>query len=178
MSMFPIATSGTLGSTTTYVDFSSITQNFTHLQLRCYFKSTYAAGIPGLYVTPWFNNTGGGSGYWHNIYGNGSAVSSGAGSSAYYSGISGPQNSGTTNIFGVAIVDILDYSNTNKYKTITSYGGYDQNGAGIASIGSVFRYDATTAINGFRIDDGGGGGWLAGSRFDLYGISTSAATGA
>ena len=177
MSMYPIATSGTLTSTTTFVDFLSVTQSFTHLQLRCFFKSAYAAGPGGLYVTPLFSNTGGGSGYWHNLSGNGSSTSSGAGS-AYYTGVSSPTNSGTTSIFASAVIDILDYSNTNKYKTIRTIGGFDANGSGIVGLGSMFRYDATTAINGFRIDDSGGGGWLAGSRFDLYGISTSNATGA
>lgn len=178
MSMYPIATSGTLGSTQTEVQFLSILQDFTHLQLRCYFKSAYAGGVPGLYVHPLFNNVAGGNYRWHNLVGNGSTTYSSTGGSTVYTGINGPINSGTTNIFGVAIINILDYSNTNKYKTIRTIGGYDRNGAGEVGLGSLFRYDATTAINGFTISDLGGGGWLAGSRFDLYGISTSSATGA
>jgi hypothetical protein len=165
-----ISSSGTLGSTTTQVDFSSIPQTFTHLQLRCFFKSAYASGEGGLYITPWFNNTGGGSGRYHHLYGTGSSIGASNGS-FYYTGVSSPINSSTTNIFASAIVDILDYTDTNKIKPLQTLGGYDSNGGGLVAIGSMMRFDATTAINGFRIDDSGGGGWLAGSRFDLYGIT-------
>jgi hypothetical protein len=42
-----------------------------------------------------------------------------------------PRNGATANAFGVGIIDILDYANTNKYKTIKSLDGCDLNGAGV-----------------------------------------------
>ena len=177
MSMVFIASSGTLTSTTASVSFLSVTQSFTHLQLRCFFKSAYSVAEGGLYVTPLFSNVGGGSGRFHNVSGNGSSAQSSS-ASAYYTGVSSPVNSGTTSIFASAVIDILDYTNTNKYKTIRTVGGFDANGAGIVGLGSMFRFDLLNAINGFVIDDSGGGGWLAGTRFDLYGITSSQVTGA
>jgi hypothetical protein len=40
-------------------------------------------------------------------------------------------NSAAANIFGVSIIDIFDYANTNKYKTVRTLTGADRNGAGL-----------------------------------------------
>jgi hypothetical protein len=34
-------------------------------------------------------------------------------------------------VFGVAIIDILDYANTSKNKTVRALSGEDENGAGL-----------------------------------------------
>jgi hypothetical protein len=36
-----------------------------------------------------------------------------------------------TNIFGTAVFDLLDYTNTSKYKTTRSLTGHDKNGSGL-----------------------------------------------
>ena len=177
MSMFPIATSGTLTTTTTNIIFTNIPQTFNHLQVRVYVKSAYAAGEAGVYLNPYIGGSGGGTAQYHVLAGNGSSVSETNGT-IFFTGINSPINFGTTNMFAAAVIDILDYSTTTKYKSIRSFGGYDSNGAGIVALGEVTRNDSLGAINGMIINDAGGGGWLAGSRIDLYGISTSNATGA
>lgn len=177
MSMFPIATSGTLSTTTTNVVFTGIPQTFNHLQIRLYVKSAYAVGQAGIYVGPYIAGVGGGTAQYHLLAGNGSAVSVGNGT-VFYTGINSPVNSGTANMFTAAIIDILDYSTTTKYKTMRTFGGFDTNGTGLITLGDLTRNDSLGAIDGMIINDAGGGGWLAGSRIDLYGISTSNATGA
>ena len=165
-----IQSSGTLGSTTTEVILSNIPQTFTHLQLRCFAKSAFS-GVAWLYL----NINGSGSYISHSLRGDGSSTSSfsdGASALGFMSVGSTP------NIFGVAIIDILDYTNTNKNKVCRSITGFDANGSGAVGIRSSLRTDSAPAVTSLFINDGGGGGWLAGSRFDLYGITVSALTGA
>jgi len=111
------------------VSFTSIPSTYKHLQIRLIGKSdrsTNALSSIGLQ----FNSDGTGTNYdIHEMYGTGSAAASayGANSNAY-DRISG--NTGATNIFGAMIFDILDYTNTNKYKTVRMLGGVDFNGSG------------------------------------------------
>jgi hypothetical protein len=85
-----------------------------------------------------------------------------------------PAASTTANVFGSHIVDILDYANTNKFKTIRSILGYDANGSGVVSLRSGL-WRNTAAITAISITYPP---FAAGSRIDLYGITTSQATGA
>jgi hypothetical protein len=73
----------------------------------------------------------------------------------------------TANVFGSVINHLYDV-NSGKYKVLTSRAANDQNGAGtIALFSNVWRNPA--AINKIKVwpdtND-----WLAGSRFDLFGI--------
>jgi hypothetical protein len=75
------------------------------------------------------------------------------------------------------IIDILDYTNTNKNKTMRSISGFDRNGGGTVGIWSVLYSTNTNAITSLILS--GGGSYIAnGSRFDLYGITSSQETGA
>jgi hypothetical protein len=106
------------------ISFSSIPSTFTHLQLRV-LSGTNPAG----YTTGIRFNSDSGTNYWgHGLYGSGGSSGSfsmGAGNLATisYSGITNTQFSG-------AVVDILDYRNTNKNKVIRSLNGRDDNGVG------------------------------------------------
>ena len=40
------------------------------------------------------------------------------------------------NIFSGVVIDLLDYANTSKYKTMRGFGGADRNGAGLISFSS------------------------------------------
>ena len=174
MSMYPIA-SITLGSASSAVDFNSIPQTFTHLQIRFSIKSQSSSNDFSIGANGSFSITNSSS---HSLVGNGSAASSGSWVSQSY--IS-PTNSGVgTSSFpsgsvGSGVMDILDYTNTNKTKVVRMIWGSDQNGAGFVSLfsGSLNTTSAITAFNLFN-----GYNWAAGSRFDLYGISTSSVTGA
>jgi hypothetical protein len=75
----------------------------------------------------------------------------------------------------VIITDILDYTNTNKNKTIKSISGYDKNGGGAVMIssGAWYNTSAVTQINCYESANS-----AQYSRIDLYGISISSATGA
>lgn len=165
--------------TGTTASFTSIPQTFTHLQVRVFGRSSVAVSAHDLNM---YTNTQSGSNMTqHILQGDGSSVTSGSGY-GIPSTISQlgwlPGASSTANVFGNVIIDILDYTNTNKNKTFRSLSGYDANGSGIAALFSGMVMN-TGAINALYFFVGGGGGnFSAGTRFDLYGITTSSVTGA
>ena len=108
------------------ITFSSIPSTYKHLQIRGIVR-TNSTG----WVTATFNgNTTAGIYRDHYMYGQGTAVyagTNGANSSMYF----GPYLGATTsNTYGVNITDILDYSNTAKYKTVRTMWGYENNNSG------------------------------------------------
>jgi hypothetical protein len=119
-------------------------------------------------------NSDTGSNYrWHFLSGNGSAASAGdGGTNNTYMQIGYPLtlNSSTANAFGVAIIDILDYANTNKYKTMRSLNGYDVNGSGFARFNSGY-WGSTNAITSLTIGVvDASDSYATYSSFALYGV--------
>ena len=177
MSMFPIASTISTGSTALF-SFTNIPQTFTHLQVRVFGRTTYT-GSENLFMR--FNSTTY-SFAGHHLNGNGStANSSGYTGVSYMDLNSVPNSAQSSSIFGNYVIDILDYANTNKNKTIRCIGGWDGNGSGIVELtsGLLPTTSALTEITQLGGTAAGGSNvWAAGSRADLYGISTSGVTGA
>jgi hypothetical protein len=171
--MFPIAS--TTLATASPITFSSIPQNFTHLQARIFGRTTSSNVADVTYFQ--FNGDSGSNYVYHYLLGDGSSASSSSGTSQtggrLYS-ISGAN--ATSNVWGNQIVDILDYTNTNKNKTVRSIGGFDNNGSGQVALSSSLWLNtaAVTSITFYGL-------FLAyaiGTRVDLYGIQSSPTTGA
>lgn len=170
-----IASSGVMNGSTTGYTFTNIPQTFTHLQLRLYGRFTGTSSLQSFLMYP--NSDGTANKSIHRLYGSGSGTASQSFTNQdlwIASGI--PTVSDTANVFGVAIVDILEYTNTSKAKVFKSLSGSDCNGSGEVHIGSG-AWHVTTAITSFLIA-AGTGAMASGSRFDLYGITTTSATGA
>jgi hypothetical protein len=74
--------------------------------------------------------------------------------------------SAAASIFGAGIVDILDYANTNKYKTLRALAGVDFNGSGRVGLTSGL-WQSTSAINAITLE---GSSFVQYSSFALYGI--------
>jgi len=126
------------------VTFSSIPSTYTHLQLRV--LARYSSAGNTQYPIR-FNSDTGANYSDHNLRGNGASATAGADTSQNSIFVDRiPSSSETSGVFGGLIVDILDYSNTNKYKTIRTLGGYDNNGSGTISLCSGL-WQSTTAIN-------------------------------
>lgn len=160
----------TIGSTAqTSVTFGSIPSTYTHLQLRIFAKTDRALNRDTINLT--FNGTSGGTAYSrHGLYGDGSTVGAeGSQSQPSIFILRASGNSSATSIFGGIIVDILDYTNTNKYKTVRSLGGVDTNGAGEITFYSG-SYQATTSISSITLSPVNGTNFLQYSSFALYGI--------
>lgn len=170
MSMYPIA-SQTLASPTGSIYFTGIPQTFTHLQFRIFGKNV---GTSGAFDYTWmqFNGDGGSNYAYHRLFGDGSSAQSGNGTSStalYWSEF--PTTTGYTNMFGSAILDILDYTNTNKYKTIKNIYGMDQNGVGRTGMYSGL-WQSTAAITSVQFN-ANSYNYAVGSTFQLYGITTA-----
>ena len=150
------------------ISFTSIPSTYKHLQIRMFARSNRATNPEFLKIN--FNSDTGANYSWHYIYGQGASVAAGAGASAtymfseYYGGAA--QASG---VFGAGITDILDYANTNKYKTIRDLGGYDNNGDGSISFQSG-SWRNTAAVSSIQITPGGGTTIQQYSSFALYGV--------
>ena len=106
----------------------------------------------------------------HYLQANGSSVSSGSFGRTEpnilvgidsLTGLSAPANA-----FGASIVDILDFSNTNKNTTVRSFSG--ESGGRINLVSGL--YNQTTAVNSLEFFDSSTPQFVTGSRFSLYGI--------
>jgi hypothetical protein len=153
--------------------FANIPQTFTHLQMRICGRSTESGSVVNMYAR--FSGDAGLVYGGHSLAGDGSASSAGAysGYDAWEIGVI-PAAGATANVFGSHVIDILDYTNTNKFKTIRSILGYDANGSGNVSFRSGL-WRNTSAITSISITYPP---FATGSRIDLYGITSSQVTGA
>jgi hypothetical protein len=152
------------------ITFSSIPQTYTHLQIRGFAMFDFASdpgGGGGAIIR--FNSDAGSNYTRHQFYGDGVGPSSyGQASTTNALMERFPYRLTNNSIYGAAICDILDYSNTNKYKTIRNLGGYDLNGSGEINLNSSV-WMSTSAITSIVI------GLSANpmkqySQFALYGI--------
>ena len=159
-------TVGSGGSAT--VTFSSIPATYTHLQLRGFHRTSNTSG------TNWFAllrfNSDSGSNYtYHGLRGDGStAISYAAASQTFTLAIDAGDDANTALGWGAGVVDILDYTNTNKYKTIRALTGFDENGSGFAELVSGL-WTSTSAVSTITLTPGSGT-FLQNSSFALYGI--------
>jgi len=169
--MYPIAsvTSPSSGD----VAFTNIPQTFTHLQVRVFARSSYTGNptaFSGLYIngSPTSNNYP-----THLLLGDGSSATASSNTTNNQftpDSYNIPTATNTANVYGAVIWDILDYANTNKYKTVKVISGFDANGSGRVSLGSgvwlstsaITQLDITTVNN-----------FVAGSVISLYGITTA-----
>lgn len=152
----------TLGSAASSVTFSSIAATYTHLQVRIMTGSSGAATDTILIQLN--SDTTATNYYWHRLYGDGSTAFSGSSNANTVIDVSG---TGTN--FSGSVVDILDYTNTNKYKTIRTLSGYDANGSGRVGLNSTL-WKNTAAITNIVFVISGGANFPTNSKFALYGI--------
>jgi hypothetical protein len=147
--------------------FTSIPQTYTHLQLRIYLRDTSASSPSVAFFR--FNGDTGANYTYHYLRGNGATASASSGTAqTFMTGPYVPGSTELTNNYGCLIVDILDYTNTNKNTTVRSFGGYDNNGSGFASFFSGLWLN-TAAVTSIQA-----GAFAAGddssSLLALYGI--------
>jgi hypothetical protein len=156
-------TVGSGGSST--ISFTSIPSTFTHLQIRLLAKWTYS-GTDFTNIGIAFNTST--SYAYHSTRGNGTTVVASAGTGSSFAYLQNFMPSGSANTFGVSIIDILDYTNTNKNKTVRGLGGFDANGRGQISLVSGGSFN-TAAINSITLTPDSDA-FAEFSSFALYGI--------
>jgi len=165
-----IATSTVGSGGSSYVEFTSIPQTFTHLQIRGIARSTFNNGSDGVGLVIQFNSDTTTNYGEHHLDGDGSSATAGAtiNTATPQPNISAGSGLGA-NIFGASVIDILDYKNTNKYKTVRGLTGYDNNGSGRARLASSL-WRSSSAVTGILLKPGGTGNFVQYSSFALYGI--------
>jgi hypothetical protein len=150
------------------ITFSSIPQNYKHLQLR--YQLIESSGYQDINCR--FNGDTGSNYYWHFLGGNGSSA---------YAGSSGGTTTSisikTNNVEGtvptypnVGIVDIHDYASSTKYKTVRTLSGSDKNGVNPNGEVQLLSglWSSTSAVTSLTIRCSVT--WNAGSTFALYGM--------
>ena len=149
------------------VTFSSIPSTYTHLQIRAFCKCTTADSfVQSIYGQ--FNSDTGSNYARHFLNGSGSAVATNgfANQTSMFFGTN--INATATSVFAANVIDILDYANTNKYKTTRSFSGADNNGAGFVQFMSGLWMN-TAAITSITILPNADN-FAQYSSFALYGI--------
>jgi hypothetical protein len=149
------------------ISFTSIPSTYKHLQVRVFARLSSNADYSG-WMRVGNSTIDTGANYnWHAIRGDGSTASAlaNANQTEIFAWSAGTQ---ITNAGSVAVIDVLDYQNTNKFKTIRSLGGGDNNGNGYANLFSG-AWRSTTAIDTINITPQSST-WAQYSQFALYGI--------
>jgi hypothetical protein len=149
------------------ITFSSIPSTYTHLQIRAFTRTNSPTN--GENTKIYVNGSSASTNYaWHVVRGDGSSAAASTQSNAYI-----VANVGTTNVtstFSAMVIDVLDYANTNKNKTIRNLYGFDANGSGYVGLNSVL-VPTTSAIS--QIDIFMDYNFTQYSHFALYGIKGS-----
>lgn len=150
------------------VTFSGIPTGYKHLQIRFIGRSTNADTQDNLFIN--FNSDSGSNYTYHAVYGDGSSANAIAATSQTkaITGRLAAANS-TSGIFGAGVIDILDYANTSKNKTLRNLVGIDTNGAGNVWLFSNL-WASTSAISNIGITTASGTNFAQYSQFALYGI--------
>ena len=68
-----------------------------------------------------------------------------------------------------AIIDILDYASTNKYKTLRALSGYDANGSGYVALESLL-WSSTAAVSSLVLTPYSGT-WSQHTNISIYGVN-------
>jgi hypothetical protein len=175
---FSIASGIVDASESATITFSSIPQTYTHLQIRCTARSSYSYSVDDAYMQ--FNGDTG------NNYGN----SNWYGAAPFNSTININQNVTTDNInwaqaggmgttavgqWGLAVIDILDYTSTSKKKSIRVTSGMSTDLQPLSGIGgrvgnATGLWNNTNAINEIKLYASAGRPFNRYSVFSLYGI--------
>jgi len=164
----------TWSTNTPTITLSLIPQTFKHLQVRAFTRDTRSATDINTF---------------NMRFGTGGSIDSGANYSAHTMDSSGAGSlvgaaianynhhtfmleTGSTaaaGYFAVNIIDILDYTNTNKYKTSRALGGLDLSGLGNINLTSA-SWRNTAAIDTLEFFNNGNNNFAQYTQIALYGI--------
>lgn len=169
-SMDFIATHTVVGSSTSQITFSNINQNYTHLHIRGFLRNDHPVYQ---YGNLYWQQNGVGQGQYHEAQWNSatpSFTSAGAGGSGTPFGAV-PTSSIATGIYATWVLDLFDYKNTNKNKTVVFRSGFADTGTGtkqfaMGSASFANNLNATTQIMFSSLTSN----FTANSKITIYGV--------
>lgn len=159
------------------ITFSGIPQVYKHLQIRSIQRTTTATG-DGDPIAMQLNSDTGNNYAWHMLQGYVGATSGvNADALASTNNMRFGYAAGANNsdyMFSASITDLLDYQNTNKFKTTRTFQGFDANGDGGGNRYYGIRlfsglWQSTSAVTSISIT-APAGSFAQYSQFALYGI--------
>ena len=160
----------TLGSTQSAITFSSISNAYTDLRLKCSVRTTAGVTVDNIF----FSVNGSSVSYLNRMMygtGNGGNAVSSTGSTTYFDSLIQPGANSTANTFGYTEFYLPNYAGSTN-KTISVESASENNGtAWLIIAGGV--WNNTTAINSVTITAPGGSQFVIGSSMYLYGIKNS-----
>lgn len=160
-----------LSSANSTITFSSIPSTYKHLQLRYMARSARTSDAGATMILRFNSDTGNNYAY-HIFYADGATVTNYTNNTTnvMYSYSVASSSSSNTDIYGVGVIDILDYGATSKYKTLKHLGGYDRNGSGELNFASGL-WQSTSAISSITLTLAEAtANYETDSHFALYGI--------
>jgi len=166
----------TVGTAVSTITFSSIPSTYTHLQVRFIGRSVTTNGTYDALLMR-FNSDTSANYSEHAVLGTSTSAIADVNNGVGYIIAEPLTSSGAiANNFGAGNIDIIDYANTNKYKTIKHLSGMDNNSTG----GTTFQYGynafgsgswrSTSAITSITFNTGSTSNFAQYSSFALYGI--------
>ncbi len=170
-SSYESISSQTLASNTATVTFSSIPATYASLQLRYIARSTTTGSTVGDNIFINLNSDTGANYVYHQLLGDGATASANAGTAETKLNFQNalPRNTVTASIFGVGVLDLLDYASTTKNKTARIFYGTDTNSAEGKIYLASGLWINTAAVNSITLAPQSNS-FLSGSTFALYGI--------
>lgn len=160
---YELIESNILTTSASSVTFSSIPQDYKHLQIRAVVQNS---GTSLNKIT--FNGDTGTNYDFHSLTGTGSSVTSAASNNVAYLDYRTAFTSDGANLFAPLILDLLDYSSTSKNSTARLFTGYDRvSFAQIMLRSGLWRNTAAVTSITF---DANTQQFVSGSRFSLYGV--------
>lgn len=154
------------------VTFTGIPNTYKHLQIRIMSRNDDGTGGLNFMRAKLNSDATSGNYRGHYLYGSGSSVAAGdvagAATGLPIGEVAG--NTNTASCFAVSVLDILDYANTNKYKTTRSLTGADFNttAGGVLLVSGL--YMSTSAVTSIDIVSVVGTGFIQYSQFTLFGV--------
>jgi hypothetical protein len=162
----------TLTGSVSNVEFTSIPSTYKHLQIRFICRTTRATA--GSYMLMQYNGDTGSNYADHGLRGTGGGGAPTTDNASSQTFVSVNRIAGSTapsNVFGVGIIDILDYTNTNKKKVSRYIAGLETNQNNTNSevwFGSGL-WNVTTTISSIKFTEAASGDFVQYSQFALYG---------
>jgi hypothetical protein len=155
---------------TSSISFTSIPSTYKHLQIRYLARcSRTDYTIATMFIR--FNTDSSSNYAGHSVYGNGTAAYSygnGGQTFGYAGAVSGANSAANT--FAGGVIDILDYANTNKYKTTRSFNGVSINASGDEVGLQSGLWQSTSAVNRIDLTLETSANFNQYTSFSLYGI--------
>jgi len=150
------------------IEFTSIPSTYTHLQIRGIARSNDANNY-AQNLNIQFNSDTASNYSRHGIEGDGGSASSFNQLTTFTVVGVVTGNSQTASTFSSSIIDILDYANTNKFKTTRGLTGNDVNGTTGSVVFQSGNWRSTNAITSIKLYSAVGN-FVQYSSFALYGV--------